>query len=89
MLKEKNEQKKKEVEMRIQGENKMKNQIGRQQQRLAQMKIEEERKRKMQLAQRDHAQKCLEEEERRNIKMEEVSQMEKLEMELIKRLQNT
>jgi hypothetical protein len=33
--------------------------------------------------------KCSEEENLRNMKMDEVSQMEKLEMELIKRLQNT
>ena len=40
-------------------------------------------------AQRDHQVKCSEEENLRNMKMDEVSQMEKLEMELIKRLQNT
>ena len=53
------------------------------------MKIEEEKRRKIQLAQRDHFVKCQEEEDMRNMKMDEVSQMEKLEMELIKRLQNT
>ena len=53
------------------------------------MKIEEERRRKQQMAQRDHIQKCQEEEQMRQMKMDEVGQMEKLEMELIKRLQNT
>lgn len=40
-------------------------------------------------ARRDHEQRCDGEEQLRNIKMDEVAQMEKLEMELIKRLQNT
>jgi hypothetical protein len=64
----------------------MKNQIGIQSKKLAQMKIEEERRRKINAAQRDHANKCGEEEDLRTMKMDEVSQMEKLEMELIKRL---
>ena len=67
----------------------MKNQIGLQSKRLAQMKMEEERRRKQANAQREHAGRCNEEENLRNTKMDEVSQMEKLEMELIKRLQNT
>jgi hypothetical protein len=50
------------------------------------MKIEEEKRRKLQNAQRDHIGKCHEEEDLRNMKMDEVAQMEKLEMELIKRL---
>lgn len=53
------------------------------------MKIEEEKRRKMQMAQKEHVGKCAEEEDLRNMKMDEVAQMEKLEMELIKRLQNT
>lgn len=53
------------------------------------MKIEEEKRRKVQMAQREHHNKILEEEELRHHKMDEVAQMEKLEMELIKRLQNT
>ena len=53
------------------------------------MKIEEEKRRKQMLARRDHEEKCVEEESLRNCKMDEVAQMEKLEMELIKRLQNT
>ena len=53
------------------------------------MKIEEEKRRRLQQAKREHEEHCLEEEQLRNIKMEEVAQMEKLEIELIKRLQNT
>lgn len=64
----------------------MKNQIGLQSKRLAQMKIEEEKRRKIQMAQKDNYVKANEEEELRNMKMDEVAQMEKLEMELIKRL---
>ena len=67
----------------------MKNQIGRQGKKLAVMKMQEDRNRKFSNAQRDHASKCVEEEDLRHMKMDEVSQMEKLEMELIKRLQNT
>lgn len=40
-------------------------------------------------ARREHENRCDGEEQLRNIKMDEVAQMEKLEMELIKRLQNT
>jgi len=40
-------------------------------------------------ARKEHEAKCEDEEQLRNIKMDEVAQMEKLEMELIKRLQNT
>lgn len=89
MIKQQNEQKKRQNNFRIEQENKMKNQIGLQSKRLAQMKIEEERRRKQITAQREHANRCQEEESLRNMKMDEVSQMEKLEMELIKRLQNT
>jgi|TARA_B110000305_G_C18960968_1_gene412730 hypothetical protein len=67
----------------------MKNQIGLQSKRLAMMKIEEEKRRKAMAARREHEERCGEEEALRNIKMDEVAQMEKLEMELIKRLQNT
>ena len=45
MIKEQNEQKKRQTYLKMQNENKVKNQIGLQQKRLAQMKIEEERKR--------------------------------------------
>ena len=53
------------------------------------MKIEEEKRRKHMMARREHEERCNEEEQLRNCKMDEVAQMEKLEMELIKRLQNT
>ena len=53
------------------------------------MKIEEEKRRKQMAARRDHEDRCTGEEHLRNVKMDEVAQMEKLEMELIKRLQNT
>ncbi len=41
------------------------------------------------MARKDHEERVESEENLRNIKMDEVAQMEKLEMELIKRLQNT
>ena len=53
------------------------------------MKLEEEKRRKMMMARKDHEERCGGEDQLRNIKMDEVAQMEKLEMELIKRLQNT
>ena len=67
----------------------MKNQIVNQQKRLASMKIEEERKRRMLNVQRQHDDRVGNEEMIRQQKEEEVMQMEKLEMELIKKLQNT
>ena len=89
MIKQQNEAKKRQNLFRIEQENKMKNQIGLQAKRLARMKIEEEQRRKMMVARKDQEEKYGEEEHMRNIKMDEVAQMEKLEMELIKRLQNT
>ena len=53
------------------------------------MKIEEEKRRKLALVQKEIAQKLEQEEAMINDKMNEVAQMEMLEMELIKRLQNT
>ena len=50
------------------------------------MKLEEEKRRKMMMARKDHEERCNGEDQLRNIKMDEVAQMEKLEMELIKRL---
>ena len=67
----------------------MKNQIVNQQKRLASMKIEEERKRRLLNVQRHHEDRVTNEEMTRQQKEEEVMQMEKLEMELIKKLQNT
>ena len=46
MIKQQNEQRKRQNLFRMEQENKMKNQIGLQSKRLAQMKIEEERRRK-------------------------------------------
>ena len=67
----------------------MKNQIVNQQKRLAAMKIEEERQRRVQQVQKQHDDKVGNEDFLRQQKEEEVMQMEKLEMELIKKLQNT
>jgi hypothetical protein len=53
------------------------------------MKIDEERRRKHQMARKEVEAKVNDEEAVRNLKMDEIAQMEKLEMELIKRLQNT
>jgi hypothetical protein len=51
--------------------------------------MEDEKERKKRQARQEHEERCHGEESLRNVKMDEVSQMEKLEMELIKRLQNT
>lgn len=67
----------------------MKNQIVNQQKRLAAMKIEEDRQRRLQQVQRGHDDRVNNEDYLRQQKEEEVMQMEKLEMELIKKLQNT
>ena len=62
MIKQQNEQRKRQNLFRMEQENKMKNQIGLQSKRLAQMKIEEERRRKQGIAAREHVTKCHEEE---------------------------
>ena len=67
----------------------MKNQIVNQQKRLAAMKIEEDRQRRLQNVQRQTDDRVGNEDFLRTQKEEEVMQMEKLEMELIKKLQNT
>ena len=67
----------------------MKNQIVNQQKRLAAMKIEEDRQRRLQNVQRQTDDRINNEDYMRTQKEEEVMQMEKLEMELIKKLQNT
>ena len=64
----------------------MKNQIVNQQKRLAQMKIEDERKRRVMNVKKAHEEKVSNEDVMRQNKEEEVMQMEKLEMELIKKL---
>ena len=70
-------------------ENKMKNQIVNQQKRLASLKVDEERKRKLTMAQRSHVEKANVEDSMRQAKEEEVMNMERIEMELIKKIQNT
>ena len=67
----------------------MKNQIVNQQKLLAAMKIEEDRQRRLQNVQRQTDDRINNEDYMRTQKEEEVMQMEKLEMELIKKLQNT
>lgn len=57
-----------------------------QQKRLAQMKIEDDRKRRIMSVKRVHEDKVGIEERMRQQKEEEVMQMEKIEMELIKKL---
>ena len=89
ILKHQNEQKKKFTHFKIEQENRMKNQIVNQQKRLAAMKIEEEKQRRLQQIQKQHDDKVGSEDYLRQQKEEEVMQMEKLEMELIKKLQNT
>jgi hypothetical protein len=53
------------------------------------MKIEEEQRRKIQMAQRNQHEKTDIEEALRRAKEDEVLNMERIEMELIKKLQNT
>jgi hypothetical protein len=67
----------------------MKNQIVLQQKRFAQLKVEEERKRRIHSVHRDVDRKFDDEARMRQTKEQEVMQMEMLEMELIKKLQNT
>ena len=89
IVKQQNEQKKKFNSFKHEQENRMKNQIVNQQKRLAAMKIEEDRQRRAQQVARDSNNRAGNEDYLRQQKEEEVMQMEKLEMELIKKLQNT
>ena len=89
IIKQQNEQKKKFQNFKVEQENRMKNQIVNQQKRMAAMKIEEDRQRRLHAVQRHHEDKVVNEDYMRQQKEEEVMQMEKLEMELIKKLQNT
>ena len=89
IIKQQNEQKKKFQSFKVEQENRMKNQIVNQQKRLAAMKIEEDRQRRVQQVQKAHDERVNNEDYLRTAKEEEVMQMEKLEMELIKKLQNT
>ena len=75
--------------MKVEQDNKLKNQIIIQQKRFAAMKIEEDRKRRINSVHRDLDRKLDDEARVRQMKEAEVMQMELLEMELIKKLQNT
>ena len=57
-----------------------------QQKRLAQMKMEEEQRRKLQVAQRNQQERTMQEDAVRQQKEDEVLNMERIEMELIKKL---
>ena len=89
MVRSQNEQKKRHMEFKMEQENRMKNQIVNQQKRLAQMKVSEDYRRKVDNVRKNHNDKVLTEDETRAHKEMEVMQMEKLEMELIKKLQTT
>ena len=67
----------------------MKNQLINQQKRFAQLKIEDEKRRKVHSVKRETDKRVEEEDKVRSLKEQEVMQMEMLEMELIKKLQNT
>ena len=89
IMKQQNEQKKKFNLFKVEQENRMKNQIVNQQKRLAAMKIEEDKQRRLHQVAKSHEDRVVNEDYLRSQKEEEVMQMEKLEMELIKKLQNT
>lgn len=78
-----------QIEMKTDQDNKLKNQIIVQQKRFAQLKIEDEKKRRILSVHRDIDRKLDDEARVRQMKEQEVMQMEMLEMELIKKLQNT
>ena len=77
------------IEMKTEQDNKIKNQMIQQQKRFAMLKIEEDKKRRISSVQRDIDRKLDDEGRVRQLKEQEVMQMELLEMELIKKLQNT
>lgn len=83
------EQRRQQIELKTEADNKLKNQLIIQQKRFAQLKIEEDRKRRISSVQRDIDRKLDDEGRIKQIKEQEVMQMELLEMELIKKLQNT
>ena len=60
-----------------------------QQKRFAQLKIEDDKRRRIHSVKREIDRKVDDEERTRQMKEQEVMQMEMLEMELIKKLQNT
>lgn len=77
------------MDFKVDTENRMKNTIVNQQKKLAGQKVQEERNRKIQAAQGGNYEKVNNEEQMRLVREEEVMNMERLEMELIKKLQNT
>ena len=89
MIKQQNEQKKRHIDMRVEQENKMRNQMIMQQKRLAQLKIEDDKRRRIHSVKREVDKKVGDEARIKSMKEQEVMQMEMLEMELIKKLQNT
>ena len=74
---------------KVEQENRMKNQIVKQQKHVASVKIEQDKNRRLYNVKKQHDDKVASEDYLRQQKEEEVMQMEKLEMELIKKLQNT
>ncbi len=89
MIKQQNEQRKRNISQKMEIDNRQKTEMINQQKRIAQLKIEEERRRRVQSVKRDIDRKYDDEARIRQLKEQEVMQMEMLEMELIKKLQNT
>ena len=89
MVKQQNDAKKRHMQFKVESENRMKNQIIKQQKHVAHVKIEQDKNRRLYNVKKQHDEKVMNEDVIRGQKEEEVMQMEKLEMELIKKLQNT
>lgn len=77
------------MNFKVEEENRMKNRIVNQQKQIARMKIDDDRNRRAIGVRKQHEDKVSLEEQMRLKKEEEVMQMEKLEAELIRKLQNT
>ena len=89
MIKSQNDAKKRHMQFKHEQENRMKNQIIKQQKHVANVKIEQDKNRRLYQVKKNVDEKVIDEDLKRAHKEEEVMQMEKLEMELIKKLQNT
>ena len=89
MIKSQNDAKKRHMQFKHEQENRMKNQIIKQQKHVANVKIEQDKNRRLYQVKKNVDEKVIDEDLKRAQKEEEVMQMEKLEMELIKKLQNT
>ena len=89
MIKSQNDAKKRHMHFKHEQENRMKNQIIKQQKHVANVKIEQDKNRRLYQVKKNIDEKVIDEDLKRAQKEEEVMQMEKLEMELIKKLQNT